>query len=123
MAPQRLARVTELDEEGTENEIEESAPEPLQKNKNRSGRNSNHLHVTIKTKPEEIERNSSHNNNVTSGSNRRPSDLIQEISSTRRPSAILAAIRSPKQFVNRYKRECVFHLQSATFFKLFCNQF
>lgn len=111
MPSQRLARVSEINEEGSENEADESVSEP--KNKNRSGRNSNQMHVTINTKPEEIDcdGNSSQHSNGTNGSNRRPSVLIHEILSTRRPSAIMAAIRSPKQFVNRYRREYViFHL-------------
>ncbi|XP_031634080.1 proton channel OtopLc-like isoform X2 [Contarinia nasturtii] len=105
MPSQRLARVSEINEEGSENEADDSALDP--KNKNRANRNSNQLHVTINTKPEEIDcdGNSSQHSNGTTGSNRRPSVLIQEILSTRRPSAIMAAIRSPKQFVNRYRRE------------------
>lgn len=104
MNSHRLARVSEQNEEGSENEPEE-APS-LQKNKNRTVRNPNQLHVTINSKPEEIDcdgTSSQHSN----GSNRRPSVLMQEILSTRRPSAIMAAIRSPKQFVNRYRREYV----------------
>lgn len=106
MTPQRLARVSEINEESAENEGEESALEPSLKSKNRSGRNPNQLHVTINAKPEDIDcdgTSSQHSN----GSSRRPSVLIQEILSTRRPSAIMAAIRSPKQFVNRYRREYV----------------
>lgn len=107
MAPQRLARVSEMNEEGSENETEDGVSESSQKKKNRSIRNPNQLHVTINTKPEEIDcdGNSSQHSN---GSSRRPSVLIQEILQTRRPSAIMAAIRSPKQFVNRYRREYVF---------------
>lgn len=110
MAPQRLARVSEINEEGSECEsVENAAPELLQKNKTPPRRNSNQLHVTINAKPEEIDcdGNSSQHSNGTNGS-RRPSVLIQEILSTRRPSAIMAAIRSPKQFVNRYRREYVY---------------
>lgn len=108
MAPQRLARVSEMNEEGSENETEDGISESSQKkNKARSTRNPNQLHVTINTKPEEFDcdgNGSQHSN----GSSRRPSVLMQEILSTRRPSAIMAAIRSPKQFVNRYRREYVF---------------
>lgn len=108
MNHQRLARVSEMNEEGSENEPEDGHTEPLsQKNKSRTGRNPNQLHVTINTKPEEFDcdGNSSQHSNGTTGSSRRPSVLMQEILSTRRPSAIMAAIRSPKQFVNRYRRE------------------
>lgn len=110
MAPQRLARVSELNEEASDGESADSAvPELVPKNKKNSARNSNQLHVTINTKPEEIDCDGqSVHSNGTNGSNRRPSVLIQEILSTRRPSAIMAAIRSPKQFVNRYRREYVF---------------
>lgn len=112
MAPQRLARVSEMNEEGSENEAEDGAAESSQKKKNRSSRNPNQLHVTINTKPEEISdcdgNSSQHSNGTTGSNNRRPSVLIQEILSSRRPSAIMAAIRSPKQFVNRYRREYVF---------------
>lgn len=110
MAPQRLARVSEMNEEGSENETEDGVSESSQKKKNRSIRKPNQMHVTINTKPEEIDcdGNGSQHSNGTSGSSRRPSVLIQEILSTRRPSAIMAAIRSPKQFVNRYRREYVF---------------
>ena len=111
MAPQRLARVSEMNEEGSENETEDGVSESSQKkNKIRSQRNPNQLHVTINSKPEEFDcdGNSSQHSNGTAGSSRRPSVLMQEILSTRRPSAIMAAIRSPKQFVNRYRREYVF---------------
>lgn len=111
MAPQRLARVSEMNEEGENESEENSALESSQKkNKNRSTRNPNQLHVTINTKPEEFDCDgtSSQHSNGTTGSSRRPSILVQEILSTRRPSAIMAAIRSPKQFVNRYRREYVF---------------
>lgn len=107
MNPQRLKSVSEINEEGIENEVEPIAPDQSQKNKIRSSRNPNQLHVTINTKPEEFDcdGNSSQNSNGTTGSNRRPSILVQEILSSRRPSAIMAAIRSPKQFVSRYRRE------------------
>lgn len=115
MNSQRLARVSETNEEASENEPDENMPESSAlKSKNRTGRNANQLHVTINSKPEDIDcdGNSSQHSNGTAGLNRRPSVLIQEILSTRRPSAIMAAIRSPKQFVNRYRREyvkfCVF---------------
>lgn len=109
MPPNRLARVSEMNEEGSENETEETESSQ-KKNKNRTKRNPNQLHVTINTKPEEFDcdGNSSLHSNGTTGSNRRPSILIQEILSTRRPSAIMQAIRSPRQFVNRYRREYVF---------------
>lgn len=95
MNSQRLAKVTEA-EETSENEGDD---DPLQNN---NKKNSNR--VTINPKAEEMDReeNSSQPSN---GTSRRPSVLIQEILSTRRPSAIMAAIRSPKQFVNRYRRE------------------
>lgn len=114
MNTQRLARVSEINEEGSENEDDENQAEPLQKSKARTGRNPNQLHVTINSKPEEFDcdGNSSQHSNGTTGSNRRPSVLIQEILSTRRPSAIMQAIRSPKQFVNRYRREYVSTQQS-----------
>lgn len=115
MTPQRLARVSEINEDSCENEDEDSTLEPSLKNKNRSGRNPNQLHVTINSKPEDIDGDgSSQHSNGTAGSSRRPSVLIQEILSTRRPSAIMAAIRSPKQFVNRYRREYVFFLNFGT---------
>lgn len=109
MVPQRLARVSEINEENCENEeTEDNSLAPSLRNKNRSGRNSNQLHVTINAKPEDIDGDgSSQHSNGTPGSSRRPSVLIQEILSTRRPSAIMAAFRSPKQFVNRYRREYV----------------
>ena len=119
MTPQRLARVSELNEEGSEQEIEDmpstansispSNSSPSLKTQSKNGsprRSSNQLHVTINPKPEDIDcdGNSSQHSNTSS---RRPSALIQEILSSRRPSAIMAALRSPKQFVNRYRREYV----------------
>lgn len=104
MNSHRLAKVTETLEEGNENEAENESP---QRTRNNSAKNLNQLHVTINTKPEDMEREEN-------TSNRRPSVLIQEILSTRRPSAIMAAIRSPKQFVNRYRREYVFYPESLT---------
>lgn len=116
MTPQRLARVSELNEEGSEHEIgiispkanmspSNSSPSLKVPTKNSSPRrSSNTLHVTINTKPEDIDcdgNGSQHSNS----SSRRPSAMIQEILSSRRPSAIMAALRSPKQFVNRYRRE------------------
>lgn len=102
MNAQRLAKVTETNEETSENEGDDDT---LQKPNNKikiPTKNPNQLHVTINAKAEEMDENGSQQSN---GSNRRPSVLIQEILSTRRPSAIMAAIRSPKQFVNRYRRE------------------
>lgn len=118
MTPQRLARVSELNEEGSEHEIGDtpisasispsnSSPSLKTHSKNCSPRrSSNTLHVTINAKPEDIDcdgNGSQHSNS----SSRRPSAMIQEILSSRRPSAIMAALRSPKQFVNRYRREYV----------------
>lgn len=129
MNSQRLAKVTETNEETSENEGDDdisstmindlSSSSSLQKNHNKKTKNPNQLHVTINPKPEELDRdeNSSQQSNGTSGSSRRPSVLIQEILSTRRPSAIMAAIRSPKQFVNRYRREYV--LPGSAFFFFF----
>lgn len=104
MNSHRLAKVAETNEEGSENETED---ESLQQTRNNSAKNLNQLHVTINAKPEDMEREENTSQNGYA-SNRRPSVLIQEILSTRRPSAIMAAIRSPKQFVNRYRREYVF---------------
>lgn len=107
MTPSRLASVSEINEENSDNAKDKSASEPLKNNKNNSTRNPNQLHVTINTKPEEIEcdDNSSQHSNGTNASSRRPSILAQEYQSTRRKSSIMAAIRSPKQFVNRMRRE------------------
>lgn len=121
--PQRLARVSESNEEGGEQETGDvqintpssmspsnSSPSLKVPSKNCSSRrSSNTLHVTINAKPEDIDGDGSslHSNS----SSRRPSAMIQEILSSRRPSAIMAALRSPKQFVNRYRREYeIFHL-------------
>lgn len=115
MTPQRLACVSELNEETGEHSAEDlpitansspanSSPALKRQTKNRSPkRSTNQLHVTINTKPEDIDcdGNSSQHSNASS---RRPSLVIQEILQTRRPSAIMAALRSPKQFVNRYRR-------------------
>lgn len=109
MNSHRLAKVAETNEEGSENEAEDESP---QRTRNNSAKNLNQLHVTINAKPEDMEREENTSQNGYA-SNRRPSVLIQEILSTRRPSAIMAAIRSPKQFVNRYRREYVF----LTFFQ------
>lgn len=103
MNAHRLAKVTETAEEGSENDAED---ENLQRSRNNSAKNLNQLHVTINPKPEDMEREENLSQN-SFASNRRPSVLIQEILSTRRPSAIMAAIRSPKQFVNRYRHEYV----------------
>lgn len=119
MTPQRLARVSESNEEGNENDIEHqpiaisvsppnSSPTLKRQSGNRSPkRSTNQLHVTINDKPEDndCDGNSSQHSYQSNTSSRRPSALIQEILSTRRPSAIMAALRSPKQFVNRYRRE------------------
>lgn len=126
MTPQRLARVSETNEEGCEQEINDmpitvnvtpcispanlspsnSSPSLKTQRKNSTRRSSNQLHVTINAKPEDMDcdGNTSQNSNTSS---RRPSVLVQEILSSRRPSAIMAALRSPKQFVNRYRREYV----------------
>lgn len=103
MVPHRLASVSETNEENGDGSTEKSASQPLQKNnKTHSTRNSNQLHVTINTTPEEIECD---DNSNAGSAIRRPSALAQDILSTRRSSSILAAIRSPKQFVNRIRRE------------------
>lgn len=108
MSPQRLARVSETNEETEEDDDATPFKEPTM----RSPRSANNLHVTINSKPEELEycndgsiggarKATTHDD----GTGRRPSALIQDILSSRRPSAIMAAIRSPKQFVTRYRRE------------------
>lgn len=105
MVPHRLASVSETNEENGDGSTEKSALQPLQKNnKTHTTRNSNQLHVTINTTPEEIECDDNSNGNA-GPAIRRPSALAQDILSTRRPSSIMAAIRSPKQFVNRMRRE------------------
>lgn len=110
MSPHRLARVSEtnedVDDNGPQNTDDEQTKEKL-----RSQRNANNLHVTINSKPEDMEFSDSSacgNGSVPHSNSRRPSAIIQDILSTRRPSAILAAFRSPKQFVNRH-REYVIH--------------
>lgn len=103
MSAQRLARVSEMNEENSENESDKTKNLLEIPSEKLRPRNSGQLHVTINTKPEEMEHC---DGNIGNGSpNRRPSILVQEILSSRRPSAIMAAIRSPKQFVNRYRRE------------------
>lgn len=120
MTPQRLARVSETNEEGSDKEIDNDMPITLNvtpcispsnsspslktQRKNSTRRSSNQLHVTINTKPEDMDGDGSTSQH-SNGSSRRPSILVQEILSSRRPSAIMAALRSPKQFVNRYRRE------------------
>lgn len=105
MVPHRLPSVSEINEENGDGSTEKSASQLLQKkNKTQSTRNSNQLHVTINTTPEEIECDDNSNDNA-GPAIRRPSALAQDVLSTRRPSSILAAIRSPKQFVNRIRRE------------------
>lgn len=108
MSPHRLARLSETNEE---NDEDDDATKPCKELTMRSPRSANNLHVTINSKPEELEycsdgigagRKTPMNEE---GAGRRPSALIQDILSTRRPSAIMAAIRSPKQFVTRYRRE------------------
>lgn len=117
MSPQRLARVSEQSEEDSVEQDDEEAAlksvESVPNDKKRTPRNSNQLHVTINTKPEEMEYADgiSQQSNGTGGSNsrhnsvnRRPSVMMQEILSTRRPSMIMQAICSPKQFVDKYRR-------------------
>lgn len=100
----RLAETDEVDETETDDNTEKPVRMPT-KERNGSARSLGQLHVTIK-EPDEMDppdNYPSKSNN--SGSSRRPSVLVQEILSTRRPSAIMQALRSPKQFVNRYRRE------------------
>lgn len=104
-----MARVSETIEE-TE---EDDAAIPLKEPTMRSPRSANNLHVTINSMPEELEccndgsgdTRKMPTNEEGGGGGRRPSALIHEILSSRRPSAIMAAIRSSKQFVTRYRRE------------------
>lgn len=111
--PHRLARVSETNEDVEDDDLLNSGKEIIPINeKMRSPRSSNSLHVTINSKPEDMEYSDgsgSHNNGATG--NRRPSAVIQEILSSRRPSAIMAAIRSPKQFMTRHHREYVLFIQ------------
>lgn len=116
--PQRLARVSETNEESSDRDVEDmpitvnvtpcispssSSPSLKVPRKNSTRRSSNQLHVTIKEDMDCDGNTSQHSDS----SSRRPSVLVQEILSSRRPSAIMAALRSPKQFVNRYRREYV----------------
>lgn len=111
MSPHRLARLSETNEDTDEDDDAGIATKPCKEPTMRSPRSANNLHVTINSKPEDLE----YCNDVIGGgrktpmneegAGRRPSALIQDILSTRRPSAIMAAIRSPKQFVTRYRRE------------------
>lgn len=118
MSPHRLARVSEQNEESIEHEDEDDlvgrkSSESTSSDKKRPARNPNQLHVTINTKPEDIECGDSisQHSNGTGGLgsrhnsvNRRPSVMMQEILSTRRPSTIMAAMCSPKKFVDKYRR-------------------
>lgn len=92
--PQRLAKVSEINEDDDEKgECDAHTVDRL-----RAPRNSGNLHVTIN------EGDDKSIDGYSIGEMRRPSMLIQDILSTRRPSAIMTAIRSPKQFVNKYRR-------------------
>lgn len=131
MPHQRLARVSEINEEGSDKEtgdVQNNTPSSMSPSNSSpslklpakncmSRRSSNTLHVTINTKPEDMDcdGNSSVHSNASS---RRPSGMIQEILSSRRPSAIMAALRSPKQFVNnRFRREYVNFIYFKNFFE------
>lgn len=119
MSPHRLARVSETNEDADDDSRQNTDDEQT-KEKPRSQRNANNLHVTINSKAEDMELSDSgacSNGSVPHSNSRRPSAIIQDILSTRRPSAILAALRSPKQFVNR-RREYVTQLtyKSSHFF-------
>lgn len=111
MSPHRLARVSETTEENEDDDDAGITIKPLREATMRSPRSANNLHVTINSKPEELEYSSDGIGGsrkapqYEEGNGRRPSALIQDILSSRRPSAIMAAIRSPKQFVTRYRRE------------------
>lgn len=115
LTPQRLACVSETNEEGAESltipvngSPENRSPSLKRKTKKNSTRkSSNQLHVTINDKPEDIDCDANSLHSHSNSSSRRPSVMMQEILQTRRPSAIMAALRSPKQFVNRYRREYV----------------
>lgn len=91
--PQRLAKLSELNEDE-----EKSESEMVKTDRLITPRNSGQLHVTIN------EGDDKSIDGYSMGEMRRPSMLIQDILSTRRPSAIMTAIRSPKQFVNKYRR-------------------
>lgn len=105
------SRLTRLSESNEDDEEEVNVETPLKDKPSRSHRNSAQLHVTINTKAEAIDSDEainggqSLNPNDSLQNNRRPSVLIHDILATRRPSAIMAAFRSPKQFVNKYRRE------------------
>lgn len=123
MSPHRLARVSETNEDiendGHHNTDDEQCKEKAQ----RSQRNANHLHVTINTKPEDMEFSDSSacgNGSAPHSNSRRPSAIIQDILSTRRPSAILAALRSPKQFVNRHREYVTVQLLFSCVFVYAC---
>lgn len=108
MGSTRLGRLSETEEvsetDGEENGNTLSLPS---REKSGSARSLGQLHVTINAKPEELKPSESfHSQTSNNGSSsRRPSILVQEILSSRRPSAIMQALRSPKQFVSRYRRE------------------
>lgn len=115
MTPVRLACVSESNEEIDENVSKKSNSSPessspsLKKQKTiiKNTRPSpNQLHVTINDIPISDDNDgdgiSLHSNS--NASSRRPSVMMQEILQARRPSAIMAALRSPKEFVNRVRR-------------------
>lgn len=93
--PHRLAKVSEMNEE----DDEKGPVEALLADRSRTPRHSGSLHVKISEGDDK-----SISDAYSLGDMRRPSILIQDILSTRRPSAIMSAIRSPKQFVNKYSR-------------------
>lgn len=134
MTPTRLSCVSESNEEIGESmpksptSSPESSSPSLKKQIKKNSRPSNLLHVTINDKPlpEDFDYDGISMHSNSNASSRRPSVLMQEILQTRRPSAIMAALRSPKQFVNRYRRGyrmCYSNNFGRYFFYFFVYQF